>query len=235
MGDESLRRRDVLRSGVAAGLVWSGWTSPGLAQDETTTAQEETTTAQDDTAAQSQRGRYAFSYSLQRRDRFVVRFQPRDSASDPVTETVPSNCFDGGNAREFQLFVVRAYRGSIDLGHRDLFVPTRATETPNTTRAEGATTTPDGTPEETTPENETTPGTEATQTGERTTETTTTEGTPTGGTTARGDGTTAAGESTLPEIRRGEWYRVESSTRCVSFNRLTLEPTEQPETTPGRR
>lgn len=231
MGDESLRRRDVLRSGVAAGLVWFGWTTgAGLAQDETTTAQEETTTtqdettrAQDGTTPQSQQGQYAFSYSLQRGDRFVIRFRPTDSAGDPVTETVPSNCFGGGNAREFQLFVVRAYRGSIDLGYRDLFVPQQAatTESPETS-PEAETTTEETTTEAalqdaTTTVNETTPVDEETTPAEETTTET---------------GTTPAEGQALPEIRRGEWYRVTSSMRCANRNRLTLATAEPPETTP---
>lgn len=250
MGDESPRRRDVLRSGVAAGLVWlGGATGRGLAQDETTTVQDGTTTAQ------SGQGRYAFSYGLQRGDRFVIRFRPSDSAGDPATETVPPDCLDGGGTQRYQLFVVRANRGSIDLGYRDLFVPPAATgtETPDATPTAEATTTrgtaSEGTTaaETTAPERttavagetteaalqETTPETETTLAGETTTteeETTLAEKT-----TTPGDERTPAGESALPEIQSGEWYRVTSSVRCSNLNRLTLEPAESPETTSGHR
>lgn len=50
--------------------------------------------------------------------------------------------------------------------------------------------------------------------------------------TTPGEETTPA-DGELPEIQRGEWYRVTASESCDGMNRLTVETAEPPETTPG--
>lgn len=205
------KRRDVLRAGVGAGLLgFVGWSAIGSAQE--------------------QQARNAFSRSLQEGDLFGVRFHPRDSAGDPVTETIPGDCLDG-QSEEYQLFIVRAFRDSIELGYRDLFAPQQAVATensettPETETTTEATTTEAALQDATTTVNETTPvDGETTPTGETT---------PAEGTTTTETGTTPAEGQALPEIRRGEWYRVTSSVRCANRNRLTLATAEPPETTSG--
>ena len=227
-----LRRRDVLRTGAGVGLLgFVSLTATGASTNRRAGS------------GQTQRARNAFSFSLQESDRFRVRFRPRDSAGNPATVSIPSNCFDGGGSREYRMFIVRAYKGQIELGFRGLFVPgeaegtttetTEVTETTETTETEGEPTTsladtatdgttasPDETPTDETPteaafQDETTTEAETATTGETTTETTPDEG------------------PALPEIRVGEWYRVTSSVRCSSLYRLTLESIAGPETTLG--
>ena len=151
--DESPRRRDVLRTGAAAGLLgFAGLTMNGASAQETTTEQE-TTTAE----AGVQQVQGAFSFSLQQGDRFRVRFRPRDPAGNPATETVPAGCLDGDQPQEYQLVIVRAFRDGRNLGFRGLLVPMRAlaedmlgtTTAPETTEAADVTalettTTPEG-------------------------------------------------------------------------------------------
>lgn len=218
--DGSPKRRDVLRTGVAVGLLgFVGWSATGTAQDR--------------------QARNAFSHSLQEGDLFRVRFDLRNSAGDPVTETIPSDCLDGPS-EEYQLLIVRAFRGSIELGYRDLFAPQQAVETENSeTTPETETSPEETTPETATPEETTTEGTttEAALQDATTTENETTpvdeETAPAEETTTAETGTTPADGQTLPELRRGEWYRVASSVRCANTNQLTLEAAEPPETTPG--
>lgn len=204
--DRSPKRRDVLRTGAAAGLLGLvGWSAAGTAQD--------------------QQAQNAFSYSLQEGDLFRVRFRPRDPAGNPATETIPGEC-PNRQFEEYQLFIVRAFRNSIDLGYRGLLAPQQAaeTETPQTT--------PEG--EETTPaEDETTPEETTTEAALQDETTTVNETTPNEETTTPEAETTPAEEQALPEIQLGEWYRVTSSVACANLNQLTLEPAEQPETTPG--
>lgn len=206
--DESPRRRDVLRTGAAAGLLgFAGLTMNGASAQETTPEQETTTPAQETTTpAGPQRVQDAFGFSLQEGDLFVVRFRPRDPFGEPATETVPAGCLDG-EAAEFQVLIVRAFRGDRDLGYRGLLVPVRALAQDLL---------------ETTTAAETTPAMDET----------TTEAAMQDETTTPGDRQTTTPGDALPELERGEWYRATSSVQCDGLFRLTLETAERPETTP---
>lgn len=224
--EKSPRRRDVLRASAAAGLVAVTGVSVG-----------------DSSAQQTDEAQSAFSYSLQEGDRFRVRFSPRDPSGNPATETIPGTCLDE-ESPEYQIFIVRAFRGGIDLGYRGLFAPEQAvvTETPETTTEEE--TTPEEeetTEEETTPEGETTEETtteeaafqeETTTTENETAQETTPEEEITTETTTETAPETTPEAGPLPEIRRGEWYEVTAALRCEDLFQLTLESIEEPETTP---
>lgn len=187
----SPRRRDLLRAGAAAGLF--GIT--GLIASSSSARQDEQT-------------RYVFSHSLQSGDRFRVLFRPEGPEGNPVTETVPPDCVDDG-PQELQLFIVRAFRGGIELGYRGLYVPEQAVATEGTTTAQGTTaeettatetttTTSEETATETTPEGTTT-GNE-TDEGALRQETTTTpaNGTTTGNETTANETTTTGNETVTP-------------------------------------
>jgi hypothetical protein len=199
--DDSPRRRDLLKAGAAAGLLGvTGLTLNGAA------AQETTTQADGDGAG----GTGVFTFSLEEGDLFRVRFRPRDPFGEPATETVPAGCLDG-EAAEYQLFIVRTFRGGSDLGFRGLLAP-------QTALAEDlleTTTAPDGGMTETETETETAMD----GAGETTTE------------AAMQDETTTPANGDLPEIALGEWYRVASAEACDGLNRLTIETAEPPETT----
>ncbi|WP_435174619.1 hypothetical protein [Halorussus sp. AFM4] len=199
------RRRDVLRTGAAAGLLGvTGLALDGASAQETTTAQAG--------------GRGAlFSYSLREGDRFRIRYRPREPFGGPATETVPAACLGGDQDAEYQLFMVRAFRNDEDIGFRGLLAPERVLaedllET-TTAAAGGGTETAAGTATEAAMQEETTTAMQ--------------EGTPT---EAEGETTTAAAGG-VPELQLGEWYRVTSSEACDGLNRLAIEPAEPPQTT----
>ncbi|WP_158056574.1 hypothetical protein [Halorussus halophilus] len=130
--DSNFDRRELLKTGTAAGaLAISGWTVVGAAGQETTTE------------AQAEGG--AFSFSLQDGDLFRVRFRPRDPAGNPATETVPAACLGTEEDEEYQLVIVRAFRGDRNLGFRGLLIPVeRFVPEPTQTETQ---TTPETTPE----------------------------------------------------------------------------------------
>lgn len=205
--NESPRRRDLLKAGAAAGLLGvTGLTMNGASAQETTTAQADG------------EGMF-FSYSIQADDRFRVRFRPRTPSGEPATETVPADCLDGDQSEEYQLFIVRTFRGELDLGFRGLLAPQMALAEDlrgTTTVAEDGTT-------ETTTEVEGNETTEAAMQDETTTEAETT--------TEVGETTTAM-EGQAPELQLGNWYRATSAEACDGLNRLTIEAIQPPETTP---
>lgn len=204
--DESPRRRDVLRAGAAAGLLGvTGLSLNGAAAQETTTQ----------TDGDGEGGTGVFSFSLEEGDLFRVRFRPRDPFGEPATETVPAGCLDG-EAAEYQLFIVRAFRGGSDLGFRGLLAPQMALAEDlleTTTAPGGGTTEADGMTE-----------TETETAMDGTTETATEA--------ALQDETMTPADGDLPTIDLGAWYRIASAEPCDGLNRLTIETTEPPETTP---
>jgi hypothetical protein len=126
MGEgESPRRRDVLRASAVGGLVAFGWSAGDVSGAERTGAAADQETTQQ--ATEGGESAYAFSYDLQEGDRFRVQSRLRTSEGDPATEMIPATCLDGG-AQEFPAFVVRAYRGDLQLGYEGLFVPQQAPE-----------------------------------------------------------------------------------------------------------
>lgn len=169
MGDgESPRRRELLRAGAAAaaGLAAFGWSAGDASvRGQSAVAADQQTTTEDGENA------YAFSYDLQEGDRFRVESRIRTPEDDPATETIPSNCLDGG-PREFPAFVVRAYRGDVQLGYEGLFVPQGAIETGTTGTTTTETTTTTTTAETTTTADETNETTTPTETAEQVNETT---------------------------------------------------------------
>ncbi len=240
--DDSPRRRDLLKAGATAGLLgMAGLSLNGVSAQETTTQQQQTTTP-----AEGEGGTGVFSFSLEDGDLFRVRFRPRDPFGQPATETVPAGCLGTDQSEEYQLFIVRVYRGGADLGFRSLLAPRQALaeDLLQTTTAAGQETTPGG-QTTTAPADETTePGgmTETTPAGETTTQaalqdqTTTAAGQET--TTVAGqETTTAPGQQTtvapgqLPEIQLGAWYRVAGAEPCDGLNALTIEASDPPETT----
>lgn len=190
---DGARRRDVLRTGAGAGLL-------GLAGLAATDAFADRSTGTG--ATQSQRTSYAFSDSLRADDRFCVLFRPGDSTEVSTTRTIPADCLDDGDPREYWLYVVRAYRGQIRLGIRGLFVPgdSEGTETTGTTQVDQTTGTPGTTTGQRTPSNgtatgdETTPGNQTTENG-GTTEVALQNAT----TTPGNEATTPENETTIPE------------------------------------
>ncbi|WP_276301615.1 hypothetical protein [Halorussus lipolyticus] len=204
--NDAPRRRDLLKAGGAVGLLGlAGLTMNGVS------AQETTTQAEGDAPT-------FFSYSLQADDLFRVRFRPRDPFGEPATETVPAACLDGDQPQEYQLFIVRAFRGGADLGFRGLLAPQSALaeDLLETTTAGGGgmteTTTEGAMQDQTT----TAMGETTTEVGETTTE--------------MAETTQATGDVT--EIQLGDWYRVSSAEACDGLNRLSIETSEPPETTP---
>lgn len=207
---DSPRRRDVLRTGAAAGII--GIT--GLALDGASA--QETTTPTDGRAAA------LFSYSLREGDTFRIRYRPREPFGGPATETVPAACLGGDRDAEYQLFMVRAFRSDEDIGFRGLLTPQRALaeDLLETTTAAGGMT-------ETTAEMD-----GGTTTGAAMQEETTT-GMQAGTTTEMDGGTTTGMGGGVPELQIGEWYRVASSESCDGMNRLVIETVEPPQTTVG--
>ena len=251
MADDSNspRRRDLLKAGATAGLLgMAGLSLNGASAQETTSERQQTTTP-----AEGEGGTGVFSFSLEDGDLFRIRFRPRDPFGQPATETVPAGCLGTDQSEEYQLFIVRVFRGGADLGFRGLLAPQQALaeDLLQTTTAAGQETTPGG--QTTVPADETTEEggmTETTPAGETTTqaalqdqtttapseETTTAPGAET--TTAPSEETTAAaGQQTtvapgqLPEIQLGAWYRVASAEPCDGLNALTIEASDPPETT----
>jgi hypothetical protein len=211
--DESPRRRDVLRAGAAAGLLGAGWLASGATAQDTTTETDG-----------GQGGTGVFSRSLEEGDLFRVRYRPREPFGAPATETVPAGCLDG-QAEEYQVFIVRAFRGDSDVGFRGLLAPQRALaeDLLETTTAadEGMTETEtemDGGMTETEMADETT--TEAAMQDDTTT-------------AMGGETTTAMDGEGVPEIGLGDWFQVTASEPCDGMNRLTITATEAPETTPA--
>ncbi|MFC4448281.1 hypothetical protein [Halorussus aquaticus] len=195
--DSATRRRDLLRAGGAVGLLGvTGLTANAVSAQETTTQ----------AGGEGRGGTGVFSYSLEEGDLFRVRFRPRDPFGEPATETVPAACLGGDQSAEYQLFIVRAFRGDSDVGFRGLLAPQAALaeDLLETTTAAGG-------------------GTEETTTAAAMQDQTT---------TPAGQETTTAGGGQLPTIQLGEWYRVASSEPCDGLNRLTIEATDPPETTP---
>lgn len=213
--ESSPRRRDVLRAGATAGLLGVGGFAFG------------------GVSAQDEQARNAFSFSLQEGDQFRVQFQPNDPQGNPATQTIPGTCLENGGAPEFRILIVRAYRGNIDLGYRDLFVPEQviATQTTTTTTPESDTTTPESdttTPESdtTTPENATTTPSEETTTLDDETTTTTPENataTPENVTTTPKNVTTTPDRGTTTEAA----FQDETTTETETTNETTteIEPT----------
>ncbi|WP_134670572.1 hypothetical protein [Halorussus marinus] len=219
---EPPRRRDILRAGAAAGLAGLGLAASGVS-------------ALDGTVTQNDGGEssYAFSYGLQTGDRFQVQSPLRTPEGDPATESVPASCRDAGDPSELRVLIVRAYRGDIDLGYEGLLVPPEAiaatgetTTTPETTAVNDTaetTTTPETAVGETTagPETATEAALQDATTTEKTSETTTAGDT---------ESATDTEPTPLPEIRLGEWYRVDSVTKCDSVSKMTVAVAEPPET-----
>jgi hypothetical protein len=220
MADDSNspRRRDLLKTGATVGLLgMAGLSLNGASAQETTTERQQTT------QAEGEGGTGVFSFSLEDGDLFRVRFRPRDPFGQPATETVPPGCLGTDRSEEYQLFIVRVFRGGADLGFRGLLAPQQALaeDLLQTTTAAGGETTEAGGMTETTPAGETT--TQAALQDQTT--------------TAAGGETTAAGQQTtvepgqLPEIQLGAWYRVASAEPCDGLNALTVEASDPPETT----
>ncbi|WP_135852689.1 hypothetical protein [Halorussus salinus] len=225
--DNSPRRRDLLKAGATAGLLGVAGLSLNGA------SAQETTTQQTTTPAEGEGGTGVFSFSLEDGDLFRVRFRPRDPFGEPATETVPAGCLGTEQSEEYQLFIVRVFRGGTDLGFRGLLAPQQALaeDLLQTTTAAGGETTEAGGMTETTEESgmtETTPAGETTTQAALQDQTTTAAG---------GETTTAAGQQTtvapgqLPEIQLGAWYRVASADPCDGLNALTVEASDPPETT----
>lgn len=248
----SPRRRDVLRTGAAAGLLgFAALTGTGASSDR----------SPPNAASPAQQNRYAYSFGLQQGDRFKVRFRPRDDGS-PVTERIPADCLGpGAETSNFQTLVVRAVRDGIALGYEGVFVPgdaiatdAGATTTPERTTSDGDATTPgpeaDTTLEGTTAAETTSPGGEATTPGETTVttgepttqdpETTPAEGTTEeaalqeetttstpGRETTSADGTTAGGDTTVADA--GTTAAAETTT---PGDEMTPEETSPAESTP---
>ena len=222
MADDSNspRRRDLLKAGATAGLLgMAGLSLNGASAQETTSERQQTTTP-----AEGEGGTGVFSFSLEDGDLFRIRFRPRDPFGQPATETVPAGCLGTDQSEEYQLFIVRVFRGGADLGFRGLLAPQQALaeDLLQTTTAAGGETTEEGGMTETTPAGETT--TQAALQDQTTTA-------PSEETTAAAGQQTTVAPGQLPEIQLGAWYRVASAEPCDGLNALTIEASDPPETT----